>query len=97
MKLDEVLGSNELVVIDFYSSECPPCKLVEHELQKVQSELKSKVSIFQVDQQKQGEVFSAFKVQHLPHVKLFKSGRPVWSISGLFSKDEMLNEILKHQ
>jgi thioredoxin 1 len=95
MKLDEVLAAKGLVVIDFYSSTCPPCKLVEQELRKVKSELESDIAIFQVDQQKHPDVFSAFNVNQVPYVKVFRSGRPIWSRSGLFTKDEMISEILK--
>lgn len=95
MKLDEVLRSKGLVLIDFYSSTCQPCKLVEQELLKVKAELGTEIAIFQVDQEKHPEVFKAFNVMQVPHVKVFRSGRPIWSRSGLFSKDELLGEILK--
>lgn len=95
MKLDEVLKSNEYVLIDFYSSTCPPCKLIEIELKEVKSTLGEKVEIYKVDQEEQESTFKAFKIKNLPHVKLFKSGRPVWEYSGLLSKDEFIEEILK--
>jgi thioredoxin 1 len=95
MKLDEVLAAKGIVVIDFYSSTCPPCKLVEQELRIVKSELESHITIFQVDQQKHPDVFNAFNVKQVPYVKVFRSGRPIWSKSGLFTKDEMISEILK--
>lgn len=95
MTFDEVLSSNEYVLIDFYSSKCPPCKLIESELLDVKSILGDKVEIFKVDQEEQASIFKAFSVNKLPHVKLFKSGRPVWEYSGLLSKDEFIEEILK--
>jgi thioredoxin 1 len=95
MRLEEVLASNKYVVIDFYSSTCPPCKLVEEELFKIKEELGEKISLFQADQKKHSAIFKAFDVKQLPHVKLFRSGKPIWSYSGLFSKEELISEIEK--
>ena len=95
MTFNEVLISNKNVLIDFYSSTCPPCKLLEKELQEVKKALGDRVEIFKVDQEEQASIFKAFDVKQLPHVKLFKSGRPVWEYSGLLSSDEFIEEILK--
>ena len=95
MNLKDVFLSNNCVLIDFYSEDCPPCKLIENELEKVKEHFNKEIEIFQVDQVKQQEVFIAFKVKSLPHLKLFRSGRPVWSTTGLISGEDIIAEINK--
>lgn len=95
MKLKDVFLSNDCVLIDFKSDDCPPCKLIEQELAKVKLELGDKLAIFQVDQEREMDIFKAFNIQSIPHLKLFKSGRPIWSYSGLISGNDIIVEINK--
>lgn len=95
MTLKEVLFSNSIVLMDFQSDDCPPCKLIRKELEKVSEELGEDLGIFLVDQKEQEAVFKAFAVQSLPHLKLFKDGRPVWSYTGLIAKEDIIEEINK--
>ena len=93
MNLKDVFLSHNCVLIDFYSEDCPPCKLIESELEKVKKHFGKNIEIYQVDQCKQGDVFKAFNVLSLPHLKLFRSGRPVWSFTGLIAGDYIIAEI----
>jgi len=95
MTLKEVLFSNSIVLMDFQSDDCPPCKLIRKELEKVSEELGEELGIFLVDQKEQEDVFKAFEVRSLPHLKLFRDGRPVWSYTGLIAKEEIIEEINK--
>lgn len=95
MTLKEALFSKSIVLMDFQSEDCPPCKLIRIELEKVSEELGEELGIFLVDQKEQEDVFKAFNVQSLPHLKLFKDGRPVWSHSGLITKEDVIDEINK--
>ena len=95
MNFKDVFLSNNCVLIDFYSEDCPPCKLIENELEKVKSHFEKNIEIYQVDQIKQEEIFKAFKVRSLPHLKLFRSGRPVWSSTGLIAGEDIIEEINK--
>ena len=95
MNLKDVFLSNDCVLIDFYSEDCPPCKLIESELEKVKKHFGKDIEVYQVDQVKQNEVFKAFNVLSLPHLKLFRSGRPVWSYSGLIAAEDIIEQISK--
>ncbi len=95
MTLKEVLLSNSIVLMDFQSDDCPPCKLIRKELEKVREELGEDLGIFLVDQKEQEAVFKAFEVRSLPHLKLFKDGRPVWAYTGLIASEEIIDEINK--
>ena len=89
MTLKEVLQSEKPVFIDFFSADCPPCLLMTEVLNKVQDQIENKCEIFTIDQKKHPEVFKLFDVKSLPHLKLFKKGKPIWSGSGLFNENEL--------
>ena len=95
MTLKEVLFSNSIVLMDFQSEDCPPCKLIRIELEKLSAELGKELGIFLIDQKEKEDVFKAFNVRSLPHLKLFKDGRPVWSYTGLIAKEDIIEEINK--
>lgn len=96
MTLKEVLKTDKPVIIDFFSADCPPCLLMSEVLEKVQDQFKNKCEIFTVDQAVNPEVFKIFNVKSLPHLKMFKKGKPVWSESGLFNEDEIKLLVEKH-
>lgn len=96
MTLAEILKAEKPVIIDFYSADCPPCLLMTEILNKVQDQLENKCEIFTIDQTVHPEAFEIFNVKTLPHLKLFKKGKPVWSGSGLFNEDELKQLIKKN-
>ena len=53
MKLNEVLRSKQFVLIDFQSDDCPPCKLIRSELEKVSAQSGDYLEVFLVDQKEQ--------------------------------------------
>lgn len=89
MTLSEILKTDKPVIIDFYSADCPPCQLMTEILNKVQDRLDNKCDVFTINQATHPEVFEIFNVKSLPHLKLFKKGKPVWSGSRLFNEDEL--------
>jgi len=89
MTLKEILQTDKPVFIDFFSADCPPCLLMSEVLERVQDQFKNKCEIFTVDRETHPEVFEMFDVKALPHLKLFKKGKPVWSESGLFNENEL--------
>ena len=96
MKLEEILKSKKPVLIDFYSADCSPCLVMEDVLVNVRNQFGNRCEIYTIDLLKHPKVFDLFKVQSVPHFKLFKNGKPRWSGSGLFNKDELVLQIEKY-
>ena len=96
MTLKEILANDKLVLIDFFSADCPPCLLLKEILEKVKNAMGDQCGIYTIDQVNHSDVFKAFNVKTVPHLKLFKKGKPVWNGSGLLSEDELVLIIQKH-
>jgi len=97
MTLKDILNSDKLVLVDFFSADCPPCLLMKDVLIDVKNIVGEKCDIYTIDQKKHSEVFNAFGVKSVPHLKLFRKGKPIWSYSGLINKDEIILKIKENE
>ena len=88
---DNVLKSHDLVLIDFWAPWCGPCKKVSPILDEISEERGLWVGKLNVDE---NPVKSAeYSITSIPYMVLFKSGKPVKSITGAKPKHVMLEEL----
>uniref|UniRef100_A0A6U3AHA4 Thioredoxin domain-containing protein n=1 Tax=Lotharella globosa TaxID=91324 RepID=A0A6U3AHA4_9EUKA len=91
---DEMLKQFELpVLVDFYADWCGPCKLMESELEIVQTALRDKIQIVKIDTEKHANIAQQHKVYGLPTMALFKNGEQVWRFEGAMRADNLVSEI----
>ncbi|WP_337044216.1 rhodanese-like domain-containing protein [Emticicia sp. 17c] len=91
--LDEIVRSNEIVLIHFYTDWCEVCKKVTPLLNKVADENK-KIKLLKVDSEKNDIISSVFKVEETPTYVIIKKGKRVWSGTGEISETE-IQEVLQ--
>ena len=88
---DRVLDSHNIVLVDFWAPWCGPCKQVSPILDEISAERGLWVGKLNVDE---NPIKSAeYSVTSIPHMVLFKSGKPVKTISGAKPKHVMLEEL----
>lgn len=88
---DNVLKSHDLVLIDFWAPWCGPCKKISPILDEISEERGLWVGKLNVDE---NPVKSAeYSITSIPYMVLFKSGKPVKSITGAKPKHLMLEEL----
>jgi len=88
---DRVLDSHNLVLIDFWAPWCGPCKKVSPILDEISNERGLWVGKLNVDE---NPIKSAeYSVTSIPYMVLFKSGKPVKTITGAKPKHLMLEEL----
>ena len=86
----EVLRAPVPVLVDFWASWCPPCKMVEPVLVELEEALAGRIKIakLQVDQNQQ--VASRYGIQGVPTFVLFTGGEPLATKVGAHSKKQLL-------
>ena len=90
---DNVLESHNLVLIDFWAPWCGPCKKVSPILDEISNERGLWVGKLNVDE---NPIKSAeYSVTSIPYMVLFKSGKPVKTITGAKPKHVLLDELSK--
>lgn len=72
-----VLESQIPVVVDFWATWCPPCKIIEPLLDGLAKEYEGKVVIGKVNADENPEAVEQLNIMSLPTVVVFKGGQPV--------------------
>jgi thioredoxin 1 len=90
---DRVLDSHNLVLIDFWAPWCGPCKKVSPILDEISNERGLWVGKLNVDENPIKS--TEYSVTSIPYMVLFKSGKPVKTITGAKPKHVLLDELSK--
>ena len=93
---DSLIKGNQLVLVDFYATWCGPCKAMAPILEQVASSVQEKAKIIKIDVDKNPAVASAYRVQGVPTLVLFKEGKVLWRQSGVVPANELERLIKQH-
>ena len=96
MTFNELIQSEKPVLVDFFATWCGPCKTMAPILKDVKLEIGDTASIFKVDVDKNPEAASAYQVQGVPTLILFKKGKVLWRQSGVVPKSGLVSVIKQH-
>ena len=86
---DEVLNSNQPVLVDFWAEWCRPCLVMGPVIDELASEYKGKAKIGKVDTDSNRGVSVRFSVSSIPTVILFHDGEIVQKFIGVRPKKEL--------
>lgn len=95
-KFNDIINSNDLVLVDFYPDWCGPCKMMSPILQEVKTNLKEAVKIIKVNVDQHQDLASHFMVRGVPTLMLFKTGKMLWRQSGVLSSKDLTDIISNH-
>jgi thiol-disulfide isomerase/thioredoxin len=73
----DVLGTNEPVVVDFFSTECPPCEALAPKYEAVAAQFEGRVQFLKVFRQGNRELAAKLGVTSSPTLIFFKGGKEV--------------------
>jgi thioredoxin 1 len=89
----EVLGANQLVLVDFFATWCGPCQAQAPIIEDLSKEYEGKVKIGKLDIEHDLAVAQKYNVMSVPTLIFFKAGQEVKKLVGLQSKEELRKEI----
>ncbi len=87
---DEVLNSDEIVLVDFYADWCGPCRM----LAPIMDEIAEQYKVYKVNVDEEEELAYKYGIMSIPCVISFKDKKEYKRSVGLASKDTIL-ELLK--
>ena len=91
-EFNEIRG-NGVVLVDFYSKTCGPCKMLAFILADVDKEVGDDVTIAKLDFDENADVVEEFGVKGYPTLVLLRDGVEVARSAGLRQKPEIVNMI----
>ena len=90
---NDVINSDQPVLVDFFATWCQPCKMMHPILEQVKDVLGDRIRIIKVDVDKYGAPASRDGIQSVPTLMLFRHGDVLWRTSGVMQRAELLATI----
>ena len=95
MKWSEIIGVDQLTLVDFSAEWCGPCKMMVPILDDLKKMISDKAKVIKVDVDKNPSVASAYNITGVPTVILFRKGEVLWRQSGVIPANELEKIILR--
>lgn len=89
----EIINSDQPVLVDFYADWCGPCKMMAPVLAELSAEVKGKATVLKVDVDKNQKASTAYQIKSIPTMILFKKGEILWRHSGTAGKEQLKSVI----
>ncbi|MDR2123333.1 MAG: thioredoxin [Flavobacteriaceae bacterium] len=90
---DEVLSSNEPVLVDFWAEWCGPCRSLTPIVEELSEEFKGKVKVAKIDIDTNQEVSVEYGIRNIPTLLFFKNGQVVDKVVGVQSKEKLAEKM----
>ena len=93
---DQVLGSDRLVLVDFWAEWCVPCHMVSPVVEEIARDHAEDLKAVKLNVDDNPETARRFAVMSIPTLIVFKDGEEKARVVGARGKDAILREIEQH-
>jgi thioredoxin 1 len=92
----EVLRSSEPVLVDFWATWCPPCRMIAPTVEALAGEYAGKAKVGKLDVDESPDLAQRYGVQSIPTLLVFKDGQVVEQRIGALPKAEIARMLDAH-
>lgn len=93
---EEVLKSDQPVLVDFYADWCGPCRMQAPIMEELAKEFKEKIKIGKFSIEESPKMTEKYGIMSIPALKIFKKGKIVWEAVGLQQKAKLVEALNKY-
>jgi thioredoxin 1 len=94
--IQEVINSEEAVLVDFWAPWCGPCRMLGPVIEELSEDIGDKAKFFKMNVDENPEIASKYRISSIPNVMIFKNGEVVENMVGFRPKQDFENAISKH-
>lgn len=93
---EKVINSDKVVLVDFWATWCPPCRMMAPILESVAGKFDDKFDVVKVDVEASNEnqmLAAQYGVQGIPNMQVFKGGNVVKELVGARPQNVLEHEL----
>ena len=93
---DKVLKSKKIVLVDFWATWCPPCRVMAPILEDVAKKMDDVLDVIKIDVEASADnsqLASKYGVRGIPNMQVFKGGKVVKELVGMRPASTLENEL----
>jgi thioredoxin 1 len=90
---DEVLGSSDTVLVEFWAEWCGPCRAVSPILDRIAEENPGKIRLVKVNADDNPQLSMKYMVTSIPAMKVFRGGELLKTIIGAKPKPALESDL----
>ncbi|WP_119790679.1 thioredoxin family protein [Flavobacterium anhuiense] len=96
MNLANKIESDQLTMINFHATWCPPCIAMKPDLDEVLSKYGEVIHYERIDIDQNPDLVKLFEIRTVPTTMLLKKGKLKWHQTGMVPADELGKVINDH-
>jgi len=93
---NEVLGTDEPVLIDFSAVWCQPCKMLDPVVKQLAGEWEGKVKVVKIDADENPNLVMKYGVMGIPTLLFMKGGEIKERVTGFLPKEKLVAKFSPH-
>lgn len=92
-RFEELIGSDKLVLVDFYADWCGPCKKMKPTLEEIEREMSGTLMVLRINVDENPDLSNSMHIDAIPELRLYRKKSMIWSKKGLTPKEELVTHI----
>jgi len=92
-KFRTYMGDSGLVLVKFGAPWCPPCRLVDAELDQLAARNAERLTVLRVDVDESPRLANRYQIESIPRLMLFLDGKKIEDWTGFQSTREMQSAV----